>query len=204
MSVVLISGSPSEQSRSAKLLSYISHLLVESGQQVKTIHVRNLDAKALIQADWHAKDIQQALQSVAKAEAVVIATPVYKASYSGVLKSFLDLLPQDGLAGKSVGVIATGGSLAHALSTEYALNPVLSALGTRQFLGRVFGVDQQIEIRDNGDFRLEHTLQQRLNDLAQDVLRSAGIDADLHALIAHEFDSYIKAADLPRLSPALA
>src|SRR5256885_12419558 len=41
---------------------------------------------------------------------VVVATPIYKASYSGVLKSFLDLLPQFGLAGKVVLPLATGGT----------------------------------------------------------------------------------------------
>ena len=60
---------------------------------------------------------------------MVVSTPVYKAAYSGVLKVFLDLLPQFGLAGKVVLPLVTGGTASHVLAIDYALRPVLLALG---------------------------------------------------------------------------
>ncbi len=62
---------------------------------------------------------------------MVIGTPVYKAAYSGLLKSLLDLLPQYALAGKTVLPLATGGSTAHVLAIDYALRPVLAPWALR-------------------------------------------------------------------------
>jgi FMN reductase len=196
MSIVLISGSPSEQSRSARLLSYVAHLLSEAGQNVQTIQIRLLDSRSLILADWNHPDIQWASRTIAKADAVIVATPVYKAAYSGILKAFLDVLPQDGLAGKAVGSIATGGSPAHTLVLDYALRPVLSSLGTRHYLGGVFGTDRQIEIRDNGDFRLESSLQERLNELALNTLEHVSPGQKLGPSATSEIESYLSASEL--------
>ena len=63
------------------------------------------------------------------ADAIVVATPVYQAAYSGLLKVFLDLLPQFAFRGKAVLPIVTGGSPAHVLAVDYALRPVLANLG---------------------------------------------------------------------------
>ena len=57
---------------------------------------------------------------------VIVATPIYKAAYSGLLKVFLDLLPAEALRGKTVLPLASGGSVAHLLALDYALKPVLS------------------------------------------------------------------------------
>ena len=65
------------------------------------------------------------LAQVANAQLIVVATPVYKAAYSGLLKVFLDLLPQTALAGKTVLPLATGGSPHHMLALDCALRPVL-------------------------------------------------------------------------------
>jgi hypothetical protein len=70
---------------------------------------------------------------------------VYKASYSGLVKVFLDLLPQAGPAGKTVLPLVTGGSLAHMLAMDYALRPVLSALGARHVVPGAFLLDSAIE-----------------------------------------------------------
>jgi FMN reductase len=94
---------------------------------------------------------------------VILATPVYKAAYSGLLKTFLDLLPQSGLRDKVVLPIATGGSLAHTLAIDYALRPVLTALAARSILPGIFAVDSQIVVADDG-VTVDPALQQRLDD----------------------------------------
>lgn len=75
--------------------------------------------------------MQAAIAEVDLADALVVATPVYKASYSGVLKTFLDVLPQKAFARKAVLPLATGGTIAHLLSIDYALRPVLLSLCPR-------------------------------------------------------------------------
>lgn len=80
---------------------------------------------------------------VDETDALVVATPIYQAAYSGLLKTFLDLLPQHAFAGKPVLPLATGGSPAHVLALDYALRPVLTALGAQVSQGR-FILDRHI------------------------------------------------------------
>jgi FMN reductase len=134
--VVSISGSPAAQSRSTHLLSLAESSLRSRGIAVRRIDARALPPAALMHADFAHPSIREALELIEHAQAVVISTPLYKASYSGLVKTLLDLLPQTGLAGKIVLPIATGGSLAHLLALDYALKPVLSSLGARHHLPR--------------------------------------------------------------------
>ena len=92
--------------------------------------------------------IAEAVLAVERADLVVVGTPIYKAAYSGLLKVFLDLLPPDALRDKLVLPLATGGSPAHFLALDYALKPVLSALGARHVLDGVFATDAQLRSLD--------------------------------------------------------
>lgn len=144
MSILLLAGSPSLSSRSTRLLHHVGERLASLGHRTGRLHVLDLPAQALMQADFGNAEIKQAQQRVKDADAVVISTPVYKAAYSGVLKAFLDLLPQDGLAGKLVLPLATGGSQSHMLALDYALRPVLSALGAKHVLPSIYATEAQI------------------------------------------------------------
>lgn len=148
MKTVGIQGSPSASSRSGSLLALAQSRLTSVASRAHQITVRELPAEALLHAQFDHPLIRQALAEVAQAQVVLIATPIYKAAYSGLLKSFLDLLPQDGLRGKTVLPLATGGSIAHLLALDYALKPVLSALGARDILDPVFATDAQIPRHD--------------------------------------------------------
>lgn len=144
MSVLLIGGSPSPTSGGTRLLHHIGERLTSHGHQCSRLQVRDLPAEALLHADFKDAAIQRALAQVAAADAIVIATPVYKAAYSGILKAFLDLLPQDGLAGKMVLPIATGGSQSHLLALDYALRPVLASLDARFILPSIYTTSNQL------------------------------------------------------------
>ncbi len=144
-SVLLITGSPSEQSRSAALLDSVAERLSrQKNLTVDRLNIHELSASALLLADWNHPSIVAAIAQVARARAVVVATPVYKAAYSGVLKVFLDLLPQTALKEKTVLPLATGGSPHHMLALDYALRPVLQALSARHILPGVYATDSQI------------------------------------------------------------
>ena len=148
--VVTISGSPAVRSRSTHLLGAAEATLHARGIATRRIEPRDLPAEALLHADFAHPAIREALEIVEHADAVVIATPLYKAAYSGLLKTFLDLLPQTGLTGKLVLPIATGGSLAHLLALDYALKPVLSSLGARHVLANVFATDSEVPSGERG------------------------------------------------------
>jgi len=150
MSVVALAGSPSAFSRSTALLRHVLARL-DDGVVRSEIAVRDLPPAALVRADFDDPAIRHACDQVAAARVVVIATPIYKASFSGLLKSFLDLLPQDALRGKTVLPLATGGSIAHLLAVDYALKPVLHALGARHITDAVFAVDAQLPRAADGD-----------------------------------------------------
>ncbi len=132
MSVLLIAGSPSDRSRTAALLEATGQRLESRGVQVKRLRVRDLNPQALLLADFGHPSVLAAQELVAQASVLVIATPVYKAAYSGILKVFLDLLTQTALKGKTVLPLATGGSPHHMLALDYALRPVLQSLSATQ------------------------------------------------------------------------
>ena len=144
MSVILISGSPSSSSSGARLLHHVGERLASHGHLVSRLQVRELPAAALLHGDCSDPSIARALAQVAASDAVVIATPIYQASFAGALKCFLDLLPQEGLDGKLVLPIATGGSQSHLLALDYALRPVLAALAARFILPSIYAASSQL------------------------------------------------------------
>ncbi|MFJ3520711.1 MULTISPECIES: CE1759 family FMN reductase [unclassified Streptomyces] len=69
-----------------------------------------------------------ALDAVAAADGLIAVTPVFAASYSGLFKSFFDLIDKDALTGTPVLVGATGGTARHSLVTEHAMRPLFTHL----------------------------------------------------------------------------
>ncbi|GAA4969620.1 hypothetical protein GCM10023205_38620 [Yinghuangia aomiensis] len=128
-SVLVVWGSPSEASRTGAVAAQVADRLAAAGHRVDRLAVRDLPAEALLHADFADPAIRDAIARVERADALVVASPVYKAAYSGVLKAFLDVLPQFALRGKAVLPVLTGGSPAHVLALDYALRPVLTSLG---------------------------------------------------------------------------
>ncbi|WP_399880838.1 NADPH-dependent FMN reductase [Streptomyces sp. BBFR51] len=148
--ILSVSGSPSPTSRTARLLRHLDDRLRLHGHEVTPLDVRTLPAQALLGADFRHPAITDATALFERADGVVIGTPVYKAAYSGLLKSLLDLLPQYALAGKTVFPLATGGSTAHVLAIDYALRPVLSSMGALHIVPGWFTLDKDITVDDSG------------------------------------------------------
>jgi FMN reductase len=73
--------------------------------------------------------IAQAVQSIQRARVVVFASPTFKATYTGLLKLFLDQFPGDGLAGVTAFPVMLGAGPAHAMAPDLLLKPVLVELG---------------------------------------------------------------------------
>jgi FMN reductase len=146
--VLTISASPSPVSKTAAVRSLVDAQLIRQGHHVRAIDVRDLPPAALLAADTTHPSIAAVVELFDRADGLVVATPVFKASYSGLLKTLLDLLPQRALVGKVVLPLATGGTLAHALVIDYALRPVLTTLGTTEVVNGHFLLDGFVSIAD--------------------------------------------------------
>jgi len=181
MSIVAIFGSPSETSRSSELLRHVLARLDDSTPRSEIV-LRDLPAAALVRGDFEDPAIRSACEQVAAARLVLIATPIYKAAYSGLLKTFLDLLPQDGLRGKTALAIGTGGSTAHLLALDYALKPVLSALGARHILDTVYAVDAQLAADGGRGYAVHEEVTRRVDRaLAEGPFALRRVDARAQA-----------------------
>jgi FMN reductase len=146
--IVILAGSPSASSRTAVVLDLLARRLNSHGHDVRVVPIRELPPGPLMAADARHPAISDAIEAVATAHGLIVASPVYKAAYTGLLKSFLDLLPQYALGGKTVFPLVTGGTPAHVLAVDYALRPVLSAMGA--YVGQGYFVLDQLINMDGG------------------------------------------------------
>ena len=170
MLVVTLGGSPSQRSRSGVLLDKSRQWLQDKGVEVVSYQIRDFPAEDLLHARFDSPKVIDLLQQVANADGLVIATPVYKASFSGALKTVLDLLPERALAHKIVLPMATGGSIAHMLAVDYALKPVLSALKAQELLHGIFAEDSQIAYGEgSAQAQLVPVLEARLREAVEQL-----------------------------------
>ena len=168
--VTVLNGSPSGQTRLNGVLDYVVKHFEAASVSHDVIHIRNLPAEDLIQANFNSQAIKAANKKIEDSEIIVIITPIYKSSFTGVLKTYLDLLPQDGLENKTILPIAIGGTIGHLLMIDYALKPVLAALGTTHILKGVFVLDQQVKKIDNNQFELDPEAINRLVESLDSIM----------------------------------
>ena len=161
--VIIINGGNTKNSRLTGVHQFIERFFIQSELPVQSIYVHDLPATDLITGNFSSEEIGRANQVLAEANIVFVLTPIYKAAYSGILKTYLDLIPQKGLENKVVVPIAIGGSIGHLLAIEYALKPVLSVLGATEIFNTVYILDQQVARLDNGQYKIEEEAIKRLN-----------------------------------------
>ncbi len=163
MRVITLAGSPRFPSRSSALLEYARKQLRKRDIEVYHWHLQNFAPEDLLYARFDSPALQTLTEQLATADGIIIATPIYKASFSGALKTLLDLLPERALDNKVVLPLASGGTIAHMLAVDYALKPVLNALKAQEILQGVFANDSQVtDYQHKPQFTPD--LKQRLDD----------------------------------------
>ncbi|MFD5618673.1 CE1759 family FMN reductase [Streptomyces yangpuensis] len=122
-----------------------------------------------------------ALDAVAAADGLIAVTPVFAASYSGLFKSFFDLIDKDALTGKPVLLGATGGTARHSLVTEHALRPLFTYLRALVLPTAVYAASE-----DWGEEGLAQRIARAGTELARFTAPAAGTapDVDTAAAIA--------------------
>lgn len=125
MNVAVVVGNPKPRSRTLEAATGLAARLGDEPPKL-IIDVVELGSGLL---GWGDPAVTQAVAGVQAAGAVVVASPTYKASYTGILKLFLDQFATGSLAGVLAFPVMLGGAWLHSLAPEVFLRPVLVELG---------------------------------------------------------------------------
>ncbi len=130
--VVVISAGLSTPSSTRLLADRLAAATVEALEEVEVVHVelRDLAHQLTDQllTGFPGRELAAAQDAVRDADGLVVVTPVFSASYSGLFKTFFDVLEPGTLEGTPVLLAATAGTARHSLVLEHALRPLFSYL----------------------------------------------------------------------------
>jgi NAD(P)H-dependent FMN reductase len=128
--LLMIVGAATPPGRLAAAIAFAAGTATDA-----TVDILNLAEQPVEICDGRALEqyneaTRNAVARIINAAAVLIAAPVYRATYPGVLKNLLDIAPVESLQGKPVGIVAMGGSPHHFLGVDWQLRQVLTWFGT--------------------------------------------------------------------------
>lgn len=148
-----------------------------SGQDVlvEVVELRHLahDLADHLLTGFPSKQLEQALSTVAHADALVAVTPIFSASYSGLFKTFFDVLEPESLVGKPTLIAATAGTARHSLALEHALRPLFSYLRAVVVPTAVFAATEDFGATADG--RLDERVERAAAELVSLLAPAAGI-----------------------------
>lgn len=128
MQVAVVVGNPKPASRTLAIAACVAR----SACSRLGGHI-SIEIDLALHADemfkWPSEAMSRLGDSVASCDLLVIASPTYKATYTGLLKAFLDRYPSEGLSGVTAVPVMTGASERHAMAVDTALRPLLVELG---------------------------------------------------------------------------
>jgi FMN reductase len=175
MNLVVISagtGNPSSTRQLADRLAQKSLDLLEG--TVSTIELGPLavDTARAAVAGFPGETLQDAIDKLASADAIIAATPIYKAGMSGLFKTFVDVLDNDLLVAKPVLLAATGGTPRHALVIDDQLRPLFAYMRALTLPTSVYAAPE-----DWGTSELGTRIERAATELA--VLVRAGVEQQI-------------------------
>lgn len=137
--------------------------------------------------DAYNSDTRRALALLEEADAYLVASPIYRASYTGALKNFFDLVPNDPhghdpLRGKVVGLLATGGSDHHYLVLEHQLRPLFGFFGAHTLTRTIYASPKDFDAQK----RVQGRLVEELTRLGQETIIQARFLAETPGLVRPE------------------
>src|SRR5271155_5873631 len=151
-----------------RLLSATGWLLDSASASRKDLKIEliNLADKKVAFADGrpaeqYKDDTAAIIESVKAADGVIVASPVYRGSFTGALKNLLDHLPIESLGGKPVGIVAMGATQHHFLGVDWHLRDVLAWFGAIVAPTSVY-----LASADYVEVQLTMSAEQDLNEIA--------------------------------------
>jgi FMN reductase len=163
--IVVISAGLSVPSSTRLLADRIAAATADALEEV-TLEVVELRPLAHAIADhlvtgFPSGELTEAISTVRSADGLIVVTPVFAASYSGLFKSFFDVLEEGVLDGKPVLIAATAGTARHSLVLDHALRPLFSYLHAVVVPTGVFAATD-----DFGDTGLDRRIERAAGELA--------------------------------------
>lgn len=179
--IILVSAGMSEQSSTSRLGDALIHHLRDlagpgADLEIRTVELRPL-AHQIVDAmttGFASGALADALAAVTAADALIALTPTYQSSYSGLFKSFIDVLETDALAGTPVLIGATGGTPRHALVTEVALRPLFTYLHADPVPTAVFAATEDWGASARDSDGQGASLRRRIRRAATELLARLG------------------------------
>lgn len=156
MSVAVVVGNPKPRSRTYQAAHLVAERLAGRPPDL-SIDLTDLGAALL---DWSDPGVFDLVAAVQASELVVVASPTYKATYTGLLKLFLDRFGGGSMAGVTAVPLMLGGHWRHALAPELLLKPVLVELGATCPTAGLFLLETEYEGGDTLEGWLERARPQ--------------------------------------------
>jgi FMN reductase len=148
--ILAVSGSPSRASRTAAVLGRVATRLAGDGHTVDVLHLRALPAEPLLRLDLGDPFVADAAERLRRAEAVVLGTPVYQSSFTGLMKVWFDTLAPRAFDGRTVLPLITGASGVDPFAVGRALSPILAGMGAAHVAEGKFLLDRLV-VQGAGD-----------------------------------------------------
>jgi FMN reductase len=130
---------------------------------------------------YAAPRLAEALAAAETADALIAVSPVFSASYSGLFKSFIDLLDPTALEGKPVLIGVTGGSERHSMVIDFAMRPLFSYLRAKTIPTAVFAAPMDWGRGAEGDPALGGSLSSRVERAASELVAELAEDGSAKA-----------------------
>jgi NAD(P)H-dependent FMN reductase len=128
--IILVAGSPSSTSRSSFVAQVVAGVATRAGLTWRTFSLGDFEPADVLYGRGDAPATKVFLDAVKASAAIVLATPVYKATYAGGLKAIVDLIPPDALVGRPALGIATTKLHAHGAEVEQAYKSLFAFFRT--------------------------------------------------------------------------
>jgi len=141
---------------------------------LKHVELRDIarDVTVSLLTGFPSPDLRAAVETVTGADGIIAVTPVFNGSYSGLFKSFVDVIEPGAIDGVPVLVAATGGSERHSLVLDHALRPLFSYLHAVVVPTGVFAASADWGAGAEGGRALESRVERAAGELADLVSRS--------------------------------
>lgn len=125
-----------------------------------------LDFAANKPAEEYSPATQRALELAGRADGFVFGSPIYRATYTGVLKNFFDLMPVEAMLGKVAALVATGASFHHFLALDFTFRPIMTFFNMHTVPGGLYASREQFLPAQ----QLSEPLRQQAEALGQDLV----------------------------------
>ena len=199
MKLLGICGSHSEQSRTldavAKTLDFAKEW--EKSLSIETINIRDYDIPFCDSRDpqLYEGDAKKIISKFVKCDGLIVGTPICRGAYTGTLKNLFDIIPNDSIQGKPVGILVTGKTDHHYLSIEHMIKPLIGFFHAHVIPGAVY-INHRHYVENE---LVDQGILVRLKELAKAVVEfTRQLPPDLFNLVGPPGPDVRKSSPVPR------